>query len=116
MTQQSSFSAACEVANLTFAGVDPEGQAPVACDVKAPCAFAVTGHLMRFPERDRAQFIGVLHVLKERQHLTELVHRVGRNTFLVIFVIKAFQSFMHNVPYPHRESVTLHITQVNIVF
>ena len=38
--------------NLMLVGVDPEGQAPVACDMKTPCALAVTGHLMRFPDRD----------------------------------------------------------------
>lgn len=41
------------VADLMLVGVDSEGQAPVACDVKTPCAFAITGHLMRFPDRDR---------------------------------------------------------------
>ncbi len=90
------------VADLMFLGVDAEGQTPVACDMKTPCAFAIAAHLMRFPDRDRSQFLGVFHVLKERQHLTELVHRVGRNTFPVIFVIQVFQSFVDKVPYPHE--------------
>ena len=81
--------------------VDPEGQAPVARDVKTPSAFPVSGHLMCTPMRDRAEFVGIFHVLNERQHLSELVHRVSRNAFLVIFMVQALKSLMGKVPYLH---------------
>src|SRR6266849_10049198 len=46
-----------------FVVVDAEGQPPIARDVESPRAFPVAAQLVRFPRRERAQFVDVAHVL-----------------------------------------------------
>ncbi len=63
-----------DVANLFFSGVDPEGEPPVLCDVKAPTSFPTAAEKMGFPYGDAAQFVHFFHALQKSQHLAELVH------------------------------------------
>src|SRR5215467_9248930 len=67
------------VANLVLRRVDTEGQPPVAGDAKAPSALPVTGKSVDLPDRQRLQFLRILHVVEVRQHLPELVYGIGRH-------------------------------------
>ena len=40
-----------------------KGEFPVAREVKVPDALAVPGELMGLPKRERAEFLGILHIL-----------------------------------------------------
>ena len=41
----------------------------------------VAGQRVNLPDRERPQFVGILHGVKKREHLPQFVHRVGRNAF-----------------------------------
>ncbi len=82
--------------------VDAERRTAVAGNAEAPRARAVADQCVYLPRSERAQFLGVLHVVEKRQHLAELVHRIGRNTFCAVFRVEPLQTLMNEVPYLHR--------------
>jgi hypothetical protein len=49
----------------------------------------------------------LLHVIEKCQHLTELIHRIGGNTFRAIFLVEPFQALAGEVPYFHRINCSL---------
>ena len=61
------------VADFLLFGVDTKRQAAVAGDAKAPSALAIARKRVCLPGRERAQFLRVLHVIEECQHLPKLV-------------------------------------------
>jgi len=56
-----------QVDDFCGAVVDHERDAPVLRDVKRPCPFAVACELVRFPDRQGAQFVLGPHSLEEGQ-------------------------------------------------
>jgi eukaryotic-like serine/threonine-protein kinase len=59
------------------------------------------------------QFLRILHIVEESQHLTKLVHGIGRHRFRDILSIKPFKPFMDEVPYFHFPTVACYLTLVN---
>jgi hypothetical protein len=96
-----------QVADFAFCDVDTERQAAITCDAEAPCALAVTGQCVHLPCWERAQFLGVVHVIEKRQHLAELVRRIGRNAFGAVLRVELLQALMGKVPYFHPTNCSL---------
>ena len=95
------------VVDFALPAVEAKRQTPVAADAEAPCTLAVTGQRVNFPARERTQFLGVLHVIEKCQHLTELIHCIGGNTFRAILLVEPFQALVGEVPYFHRINCSL---------
>jgi hypothetical protein len=49
----------------------------VACTAQTPCSFAVAGQRVNLPDRERTQFVGLLHRVEKCEYLPQLVRRVG---------------------------------------
>jgi len=47
------------------------------------------------------KFFGVFHIVKEDEHLAQLIDCVGRNPFRIVVFVEALQSFV-------REAANLH--------
>src|SRR5215471_5526340 len=84
--------------------LDAKGQAPVGRDVQAPHPAPIARQLMRPPAGQRAEFLGALHVLQERQHLAQLVHDGRRQATGLIPQIQAPQAGMGKRPNRHRSA------------
>ena len=78
------------VADFSVCAFDAKRQAPVARDAQAPRPLAVAGQHMGSPGWQRAQFLRILHVVEECQHLTEFVHRIGGKTLGVTLPPRGF--------------------------
>ena len=95
------------VVDFSICGIDTKRQSAISGDTEAPCALSVARECMDLPCRERAQFLGVLHVIEERQHLPKLVNRIGWNTLRDIFRVEPLQALMDEVPYLHLTDCSL---------
>ena len=77
-----------EVTDFVLCRVDTERQTPGPRDVEAPCTLAVACQRMRFPSRERPQFLGVLHVIEVRQHFAKFIDRIGRHSLRAVFQVE----------------------------
>jgi len=104
-----------QITDFLLCGIDAKRQAPVARDGETPGAFAVPRQSMGFPRRKCTQLLWPRHVVKESEHLAELVHSVGRYAFGVVLRVEPFQTLMDDVPYFHAEpSVACNLTLVKV--
>ena len=79
--------------------VNTEHQAVITGDAEAPCALAVTGQRVHLSRQERAQFLGVLHVIEECQHLAELFRRIRQNASRDVPRVEPLQALTGEVPY-----------------
>lgn len=52
-------------------------------------------------------FLRVLHIVEERQHLSKLIHGIGRHALCAVFRVEPFQALMDNIPYFHQGKCSL---------
>src|SRR5579859_3040656 len=93
-----------EIDDLDFELVDPERETPVLGHEQAPDALPIAGELVRFPARHAPQFLFVLHVLKERNHLAELVDGVGLKPRGIVGLNESAQTLVLHIPDYHARS------------
>ncbi len=62
---------------------------------------------MCLPGGKGTQFMRGFHVIKESEHLAELVHSIGWDAFCAVLRIESFQALMDNVPYLHLAECSL---------
>jgi hypothetical protein len=67
---------------------------------------------VNLPVRERPQFFGFLHGIKEGEHLPQFVHCIGRNAFSVVVLIQAFQALVCEASNFHRQTVACSLTLV----
>ena len=90
-----------DVVDFSFCSINAEGQTTVAGDREAPRSLAVARQRVYLPRRESTQFLRVFHVVEERQHLSQLVHRIRRNAFCGVLSVELLQALMNEVPYFH---------------
>ena len=90
-----------DVVDFAFCSINAEGQTTIAGDREAPRSSAVARQRVYLPRRESTQFLWVLHVVEERQHLSGLVHRIRRNAFCGVLSVELLQALMNEVPYFH---------------
>src|SRR5580704_660060 len=62
---------------------------------------------MRFPDWQAVQFFGIVHALKERQHLAQLIRSPGRNPFYAILFVKLPQPSVNDTADLHFRNCSL---------
>jgi hypothetical protein len=103
-----------KIDNLDFGLIDPECDAPVLGDKQAPCAFTITGELMRFPTWNRAQLILSFHILEERNDAKELGNHGRLQAGRVIVLNQTAQTFVDHVSDSHEINLASKSTSVKL--
>jgi hypothetical protein len=87
--------------DFAFDQVNAECQAAIGSYAQAPCAFAVAGQSVDLLRWEDTQFFRVIHLVEKCKHLAELVYRIGRYTFRIVFFVELFQTLVNEAPYFH---------------